>query len=232
MPDSVGRRPLTGLLAGLCVLMGTATGSRAATQRSDWYAPRAQVEPEGTPRRPHMLWYPSPNHDERPPGTAIDMIVVHGTESPGVDAALPIAKYFASRRSGVSAHYVIGKDGVIIQCVPDALAAWHAGVSRYQGREHLNECSIGIELVNDETGHDPFTDAQYRSLVDLVAYLVATYHVRPDRVVGHKDITPNRRIAKTDPAANFDWSRLLGGVRMALGETTVQAGGGPAAESM
>jgi N-acetylmuramoyl-L-alanine amidase len=151
------------------------------------------------------------------------MIVIHDTETPGVKDAKTIWRHFANPNSQVSAHYIIGKDGSIVQCVPDALRAWHAGESYYKGQDHLNDCSIGIELVNAQTGDDPFTNAQYRSLVQLVAYLVSTHGIPLDRVVGHKDITLKPEVKK-DPALNFSFSRMFEGVRAALSpEATRQA---------
>lgn len=218
MPCFKGRPPvLFSLALGLSLFT---SGCMLGVKRPD-DAPAAPQP--AVVAKPQVLWYPSPNHDPRPWWTAIDMIVVHDTQSPGVVDARQIARYFANPKSGVSAHYVIGKDGLIVQCVPDGLKAWHAGLSTYQGRERLNECSIGIELVNAETGRDPFTEAQYRALSELAAYLVSTYHIPTDRIVGHKDITANRRIPKTDPAPNFDWARFMTDVRVALGETTMQA---------
>ncbi|MBU6428839.1 MAG: N-acetylmuramoyl-L-alanine amidase, partial [Cyanobacteria bacterium REEB65] len=158
-----------------------------------------------------VTWIPSPNFDLRPPGTRIDTLIIHDTESPGISKAATIAKFFADPRSGVAAHYIIGKAGEIVQCVHEADAADHAGLSIFRGREHVNNFSIGIELVNAQTGTDPFTDAQYASLSRLVAYLVAKYAIPLDRIVGHHDVSLHPQL-KRDPASNFDWERFLVGV--------------------
>ena len=158
---------------------------------------------------------PSPNHDDRPAGAAIDAIVIHDTETPGVTEARIIANHFGNPRSGVSAHYIIGKRGEVLQCVPDERRAWHAGPSKFKGREKVNDFSIGIELVNAQTGKDPFTDAQYQSLIMLTADLVARHRIPLERITGHRHVT-NYPAIKRDPADNFDWNRYTMGVRLML----------------
>ncbi|MBI6546030.1 MAG: N-acetylmuramoyl-L-alanine amidase [Cyanobacteria bacterium NC_groundwater_1444_Ag_S-0.65um_54_12] len=109
------------------------------------------------PLKPLVVWIPSPNYDDRPAGAVIDTIVIHDTETPGIRSARTIASHFANPRSGVSAHFIIGKGGEIVQCVDEAKRAFHAGPSLFRGRSHVNDFSIGIELVNAQTGRDPFT---------------------------------------------------------------------------
>ena len=157
--------------------------------------------------KPTFTWIASPNFDDRPGGEVVDTIVIHDTETPGIRLARTIASHFASPRSGVSAHFIIGKAGEIVQCVPEGKRAFHAGPSLFRGRERVNDFSVGIELVNAQTGVDPFTDAQYGSLGQLVAYLVDRFDVPFDRIVGHHDVTL-RPWAKRDPAINFDWDRM------------------------
>ena len=106
----------------------------------------------------------------------------------------------------------LGKAGEILQCVPDERRAWQAGPSRSWGRSHVNDFSIGIELVNAQTGHDPFTDAQYRSLIALTTDLVTRFHIPLRRITGHRNVTDFPSL-KRDPANNFDWVRFLDGVR-------------------
>jgi N-acetylmuramoyl-L-alanine amidase len=154
--------------------------------------------------KPSVISLPSPNFDERPPGTLIEAIVIHDTNAKGISQAKRIANHFLNPASKVSAHYVIGKAGEIVQCVPDEKRAWHAGISQLGGREHVNDFSIGIELVNDETGTDPFTEEQYSSLSKLVSYLLLLYPIPNGNVVGHRGIALPLGI-KHDPADNFDW---------------------------
>ena len=159
----------------------------------------------------------SPNFDERPAIAAISLVVVHAISLPpgefggdGVERlftntldpdAHPYYRAIAGMR--VSAHFLIRRDGELVQFVACGARAWHAGVSSWQGRERCNDFSIGIELEGcDES---PFTDVQYARLVALIEALRARYPI--DAIVGHSDVAPGR---KTDPGARFDWQRLRG----------------------
>lgn len=158
---------------------------------------------------------PSPHQDDRPAGAMIDTLIVHDTETPGVSEAKTIVNWFQNPRSQVSAHYVIGKRGELVQCVPDERRAWHAGPSKFEGREKINDFSIGIELVNAQTGSDPFTEAQYRTLALLTADLVTRWQIPLGRIVGHRHVTNYPKI-KRDPADNFDWARYFDDVQAVL----------------
>jgi len=158
---------------------------------------------------------PSPNCDARPEGAAIELIVIHSISlPPGVfdgDAVIDLFTnrldwdahpyYQGIRGLEVSAHFFIRRDGTLIQFVPCALRAWHAGTSTWQGRERCNDFSIGIELEGSDDL--PFTDAQYAALIPLLATLKTAYPIQA--VVGHSDIAPGR---KTDPGPHFAWQRL------------------------
>jgi AmpD protein len=160
---------------------------------------------------------PSPNCDVRPPGEIITLVVVHNISlppgefgGPGVEALFtnqldPAAHpYFEKIKDlRVSAHFFIRRDGHLMQFVPCALRAWHAGVSSWQGRERCNDYSIGIEL--EGTDEAPFTEAQYVSLNQLLSVLRQAYPIAA--VAGHSDIAPGR---KTDPGPCFDWGRVKG----------------------
>ncbi len=163
------------------------------------------------------LRIPSPNCDARPQGTAIELVVLHNISLPpgefGGDAVVELFTnrldwdahpyYQGIRGLKVSAHFFIRRDGSLIQFVPCALRAWHAGASRWEGRERCNDFSIGIEL--EGTDEVPFTEAQYATLLPLLATLKAAYPIRA--VVGHSDIAPGR---KTDPGPHFAWHRVNG----------------------
>ncbi len=157
----------------------------------------------------------SPNQDERPAGELVRLIVIHAISLPPNEFGGPgIIELFTNRLEPqahpyyreihalrVSAHFLIRRDGELIQFVSCARRAWHAGVSSWQGRERCNDFSIGIELEGcDEL---PFADAQYPALDALLAELRRRYPV--EAIVGHSDIAPGR---KTDPGPCFDWSRL------------------------
>jgi AmpD protein len=160
----------------------------------------------------------SPNCDDRPAGARPDLIVVHGISlppgefgGPWIDAlftnSLPAEAnpYFAQVAGlRVSAHVLVRRDGELVQYVPFHRRAWHAGASRWQGRERCNDYSIGIEL--EGTDARPYEPAQYAALSRLIAVLCRTYDLlSPDRIVGHSDIAPGR---KSDPGIAFDWPLL------------------------
>lgn len=158
----------------------------------------------------------SPNCDFRPPGTAIDLLVIHNISlPPGEFGGQAIAQlftntlntdvhpYFAQLKEvKVSAHFLIQRTGKITQFVPCGKRAWHAGVSMWHGRTACNDFSIGIEL--EGTDFLPFSDQQYARLIRLTRILKRAYPIR--EIVGHSDIAPGR---KTDPGDEFDWSRYL-----------------------
>jgi len=152
----------------------------------------------------------SPNYNSRP-GLTIDCIVIHDTESDTAAAAL---SWFESPDSGVSAHYVIDRDGTVYRCVPDELRAWHAGTSELEGRTNVNDFSLGIELVGFAT--ETFTDAQIDVLVELCVELCLKYPaITVARIVGHADVaTPSGR--KTDPGLHFPWDVLRARVQIEL----------------
>ncbi len=151
-----------------------------------------------------LISCPSPNHDERPVGGAVDILVLHYTGMKTADEALarlcdPAAK--------VSAHYTIGRDGRVFAHVPEERRAWHAGVSYWAGERNVNGRSIGIELVNPghEFGYEPFPCAQIAALIDLAHGILKRHPIPPHRVLGHSDVAPAR---KTDPGEFFPWRHL------------------------
>jgi N-acetylmuramoyl-L-alanine amidase len=146
----------------------------------------------------------SPNHDARPEGVPIDMLVLHYTGMKTTDEALarlcdPAAK--------VSAHYTVDTKGRVYAHVPEERRAWHAGASYWAGRSGVNACSIGIELVNPghEFGYVPFTDDQIASLNELAHDILSRHPIPAHRVLGHSDVAPAR---KTDPGELFPWQHL------------------------
>ncbi len=159
----------------------------------------------------------SPNHDRRPPGTAIHLLVIHNISlPPGEFAGNAVERLFTNRLDPdahpyfaqlrdlkVSAHFFIRRDGGIIQFVPCHKRAWHAGVSSWRGRERCNDFSIGVEL--EGTDDQPFAPAQYQALSKLTRRLCRAYPIRG--IAGHSDIAPQR---KTDPGPCFDWAYYYG----------------------
>ena len=145
--------------------------------------------------------YPSPNFDERPAGTDIDILVLHYTGLKTLQEALDRLIDPASK---VSAHYVVAENGEIFCLVPEDKRAWHAGVSYWRGLTDVNAHSIGIELENPghEFGYHIFPSLQMNALIDLSRDLLSRYEITGRNIVGHSDIAPRR---KKDPGELFDW---------------------------
>ena len=160
---------------------------------------------------------PSPNFDERPNNTSIDLIVIHAISlpagfyntqlikdlflnclDPGTDQYLESIKDLK-----VSSHFLITRKGTLIQFVPTHKRAWHAGISVYKGRENCNDFSIGIELEGCDD--EEFEQSQYNSLSRLINFLSIDLQINKQNIVGHADIAPDR---KTDPGPLFDWTLL------------------------
>lgn len=164
---------------------------------------------------PIARWIPSPNADERPPGKNICLIVIHAISlPPNVFGGTGIVDLFTNRLDPeahpyyqqiqelrVSSHFLIRRDGEILQFVSCLRRAWHAGISCWQGRDQCNDFSIGIELEGCD--QLPFEEVQYLALDSLLAEVFRRYPI--EAVVGHENIAPGR---KTDPGPCFDWSRL------------------------
>ncbi len=159
----------------------------------------------------------SPNYDERPPGSPIDLLVIHGISlppdefgGPWIDALFtnrldPEAHPYFAEIAGleVSAHVLIRRDGEVVQYVSFDNRAWHAGKSCFEGRERCNDFAIGIELEGtDERAYEP---VQYAQLAAVTRALQVAYPgITREHIVGHSDIAPGR---KTDPGPGFDWER-------------------------
>lgn len=147
---------------------------------------------------------PSPNHDARPAGGAVDMLILHYTGM--ADAALALER-LCDPASGVSAHYLVDEAGAVHRLVPEARRAWHAGESSWRGRGDVNALSIGVEIVNPghELGYRPFPEAQMAAVETLCRDVVARHPIPARHVLGHSDVAPARR---RDPGELFDWRRL------------------------
>lgn len=157
----------------------------------------------------------SPNFGERPSHAQIDLLVIHSISlPPGVYGGPEIEAlftnqldwdahpYFAQIRDmQVSSHFVVRRDGQLLQFVSCDKRAWHAGRSHYRGRDNCNDDSIGIELEGLEG--ETFEAAQYDALSVLCKMLLNHYPIA--HIAGHEDIAPGR---KCDPGAGFDWQLL------------------------
>lgn len=141
----------------------------------------------------------------RPRKGAITTLVLHHTAT-GNEAALRILSG-RDPATRVSAHYLITDEASprIIEIVPEDKVAFHAGVSVWRGVRDLNDCSVGIEVVNADGNAHPYTEAQFAVIASLTADIVRRHAIRPENVVAHSDIAPGR---KQDPGALFPWRRL------------------------
>jgi AmpD protein len=159
---------------------------------------------------------PSPNCDERPAGEPVTLLVLHSISlPPGEFGGDAIERLFTNRLDPqahpafaevhalrVSAHFLVRRDGELLQFVPIEMRAWHAGASRWRGRGRCNDFSVGIELEGADG--ERFTDFQYARLVRLVRALRARLPLRA--VAAHSDIAPGRKV---DPGDCFDWPRFF-----------------------
>jgi N-acetylmuramoyl-L-alanine amidase len=147
---------------------------------------------------------PSPNHDDRPDGAPVDMLILHYT---GMRSGAAAIERLCDPAAKVSAHYVVEEDGRVFRLVPEARRAWHAGMSHWRGASGLNARSIGIEVVNPghEHGYRPFAALQMAALCDLCLGILARHPIPAWNVVGHSDVAPDR---KEDPGEFFDWEGL------------------------
>lgn len=171
---------------------------------------RLEVMADGWCRQ--ALRIDSPNRDERPQGSGIDLLVIHNISlPPGQFGGEQICALFTNRLDcdahpyfdqlrtlRVSAHFLIRRDGLVMQFVSANERAWHAGASSFGQRQRCNDFSIGIEL--EGTDAEPYAELQYASLVALTIALQARYRLTD--VAGHEHIAPGR---KTDPGPFFDW---------------------------
>ena len=142
---------------------------------------------------------PSPNFGSRSEGTDIEFIILHytamSTENSLERLCDPVYE--------VSCHYLIDPSGNCYQLVDDSKRAWHAGKSYWRGYVDLNSRSLGIELVN--SGNENYPEAQMKSLIRLLKYLIGSFKLNPKNVLGHSDIAPSRKL---DPGKWFNWKKL------------------------
>ena len=157
-----------------------------------------------TPDFPLARVAPSPNHDARAAGLSTDILLLHYTGMTSTEIALERLRDPAAK---VSSHYVVDEPGTILQLVPEARRAWHAGLSSWEGENDINSRSIGIEIGNPghSYGYPDFPEAQIAAVIALCRDIVARRGIRPDRVLAHSDVAPQR---KCDPGEKFPWERL------------------------
>ena len=151
--------------------------------------------------------HPSPNFGARAECARPKFLVLHYT---GLTSAARSIAVLADPVCQVSCHYVIDVDGRTTQMVRETDRAWHAGVSFWQGERDINSHSIGIEIQNPghEHGYPDFPDTQMVAVETLARDIIVRYTMRPEHVLAHSDIAPQRKI---DPGEKFNWQRLARG---------------------
>ena len=147
---------------------------------------------------------PSPNYNTRPDGMPIDTLILHYTGMKTAQGAIDRLCDVAAR---VSSHYVVDEDGAIFRLVKEERRAWHAGISFWRGHTALNDCSIGIEIVNPghEWGYRDFPVLQMAAVCDLCLAVLGRHPIPARNVIAHSDVAPDR---KEDPGEKFGWEDL------------------------
>ena len=157
----------------------------------------------------------SPNFGPRPPDAAVTLALIHSISlPPGVYRSDAVERLFTNRLDfdahpyyrrirglTVSSHFLLRRDGALVQFVSGDMRAWHAGASSWRGRDNCNDFAIGIELEGLEG--EGFDAAQYAALARLLQAVAARYPI--DGVAGHEHVAPGRKI---DPGPGFDWAAL------------------------
>ncbi len=147
---------------------------------------------------------PAVNVEPRAVGVVPHLLILHYT---GMSSAAKAIQWLACAQSRVSCHYVIDEDGGVTQLVPEALRAWHAGVSSWHGVSDVNSASIGIEIQNPghDDGYPAFPPRQMEAVALLSRDIITRHRRAPAAVLAHSDIAPGRKI---DPGEHFDWAWL------------------------
>jgi N-acetylmuramoyl-L-alanine amidase len=129
-----------------------------------------------------------------------NFVIIHHTAQ---DSLAQTINTFTLERTQVSAHYVVSRDGQVVQMLNEEFRAFHAGVGKWGNNYDMNSCSIGIEL--DNNGSEPFSEPQINSLLILLKKLKTTYNIPTANFIGHADVAPKR---KADPSILFPWKTL------------------------
>ena len=147
----------------------------------------------------------SPNFDKKKRDSKkIRFLIFHYT---GMKKESEAISRLTDIKSEVSSHYLIKNNGQIITLVPELYIAWHSGVSFWKNYQSLNKNSIGIEISNPGNNfrYKNFSKKQINSILLLSKYLIKKYKIKPQNILGHSDIAPNR---KKDPGEKFPWEYL------------------------
>jgi hypothetical protein len=155
---------------------------------------------------------PSPNQEERPAGSPIDMLILHYT---GMKTGQEAIDRLCDPAARVSAHYVVEEDGAVVRLVPEERRAAHAGVSYWRGHSALNGRSIGIEIVNPghEWGYPDFPVLQLAAVCDLCLAILSRHPIPARNVVAHSDVAPERSARRIQGKNSIGaaWHRMASG---------------------
>lgn len=158
--------------------------------------PKTKIKSPGDTTVLNDQWVGTTNFSIRRP----NFVVIHHTAQ---DSLAQTIKTFTLTRTQVSSHYVIGRDGTVVQMLNDYLRSWHAGRGRWGNDTDLNSSSIGIEL--DNNGSEFFPEEQIESLIKVLKSLKEKYSIPTANFIGHADLAPGRKV---DPSVYFPWKRL------------------------
>ncbi len=156
----------------------------------------SKMDPTSLEKGIETKWISTVNFNLRKP----NFIVIHHTAQDSIQQTI---KTFTRTTTQVSAHYVVGRDGSVVQMLNDYLRAWHAGIGTWGKNSDINSSSIGIEL--DNNGKEGFSEPQISSLMALLSRLKTKYGIPSQNIIGHSDIAPTR---KKDPSSFFPWETL------------------------
>lgn len=162
-------------------------------------------------RPSHWQPRPSPNHSAR--RAQVSAIVLHADASGRADSALD---WIRRPENKVSYHILIDRDGTVYEVVNPDRRAWHAGVSKFEGKPDVNQFSVGVCLSNRNDGVEPYPVAQLAAAVQVCVQLARHYNIPTSRITTHAVIAPDR---KTDPRG-LHLNEFRAQVAKALGRTT------------
>lgn len=187
-----------------CILFCSGCSTSKYSSTNKIYKQQARNFAKELSKRPALIdsanmaadWAGTTNFGMRKP----NFVIIHHTAQNSCDTTY---RTFTLKRTEVSAHYVICRDGVIQHMLNDYLRAWHAGAGKWGNLTDVNSSSIGIEL--DNNGFEPFSDAQINSLLTVLKYLKKQFNIPTANFIGHADIAPKRKV---DPSKYFPWKKL------------------------
>ena len=188
--------PLLTIILSCCSISKYAATNKIYKQQVKAFAKTIRQYPLQDTFVTSTSWVGTTNFGMRKP----NFVIIHHTAQNTCEQTL---QTFTLKRTQVSAHYVICRDGTVNHMLNDYLRAWHAGNSKWGNDTDINSSSIGIEL--DNNGFEPFSDAQINSLLRLLAFLKKSYFIPTANFIGHADIAPTR---KNDPNVTFPWKKL------------------------